>query len=123
MEMTETTTSIPSILTIMGILRDSLDDVCKTGERAFAIIEEHERKMEPFKDIKLDEGDVTKEILTALSPEKASALVVAITDATKLTQSFPLEDAEKQLANMKEGMANLQKIRDNLHKALDGVVP
>ena len=115
--------SMSPLLTVLGILRDSLDDICKTGDLAFTILEKHERNMKPFKDIKLSEQDTAKEILTGLPPEKASALIAAITDAVELAESLSPEDAEKQLDKMKEGMANLQKIRDNLHKALDGVVP
>ena len=120
--MTETTSSTPSILIIMGILRDILDDVCKMGEQGFAMIEKYEQKMEQFNDIDPSKKDVTKEILTALPPEKATALITAITDMDQLNQFFSPEDAEKQLAKMKDGVARLQAIRDNLHKALDGVV-
>ena len=120
--MTETTPSTSSMLTIMGILRDSLDDICKTGERTFSILEEYEQKMKPFENMKQDEQEI-KEILTALPPEKAAALIAAITDADKLVQSLPSEDAKKQLDKVKKSMVSLQEIRNNLHKALDGVVP
>ena len=111
------------MLAIGGILRDSLDDICSMWERALAILEEHDKKMEPYKNIELSDQDAAKDILTALSPEKASALIAALTDVSKLTQSLPQEDAVKQLAQVNENMAGLQNIRDNLHKALDGVVP
>lgn len=87
-------------------------------------MEEYDQKMEPFEDIDISkEDDATKEILTTLPSEKAAALIAAITDMEKLDQSFSSEDATKQLAKIKGGMDNLQKIRDNLHKALDGAVP
>lgn len=115
--------STPPILTTLGILKDSLDDICKTWEQMFVIIEKYNQKMEPFKDMELfKEEDVTKKILTTLPSEKAAALIAAITDMEKLDQSFPPEDVEKQLVKVNKDMANLQKIRDNLHKALDGVV-
>ena len=110
------------MLTIGRILRDSLDDICNTWERALAILDEHDKKMEPFKNIKLSDQDTAKEILTVLSPEKASALIAAFMDASELAQSLPQEEVVKQLAQVNKNMASLQKIRDNLHKALDGVV-
>ena len=87
------------------------------------MLEEYEQKMKLFENMKQDEQGEIKEILTALPPEKAAALIAAITDADKLAQSFPSEDAKKQLAKVKKSMVSLQKIRNNLHRALDGVVP
>lgn len=101
---------------------DTLDDICNAWEQIRAISEEHDRKIKPFKDIKMSEQESTKEILTVLPPEKASALIAALVDVTELVQSIPHEDAVKQLAKVNENIARLQKIRDNLHKALDGVV-
>ena len=120
--MLPTTTDLPPVLAALGILRDSLDDICKTWDQTFAILEKHNQKMEPFND-KLSEQDVSEDILTILPPEKASALVAALTDAAEFAKAFPLEDATKQLNMTKEAVTSLQNIRDNLHKALDGVVP
>lgn len=112
--------SAPPVLTIMGIARDSIDGVLGAREQASAILEEHERRMEPFKDIELSDQEVAKEILTSLPPEKASALLSALTDAEKLAHSFPAEAAVKRPVGTGELAAGLQKIRDNLHKALGG---
>ena len=120
---TTTPSDLPLALTAGGVLRDTLDGVCTAWEQILAILEEHDKRTKPFKGVTMSEQEATKEILTVLPPEKASALIAAFTDTSELAQNVPPEEAVKQLDTIKTNMANLQKIRDNLHKALDGVVP
>ena len=111
----------PLVLVAGGVLRDTLDDICDALEQVNRIFNEHEKKIKPFEDMPKQEA--TKEILTALPPKKASALIAALTDINDLAQSISPEDTQKQFAIINENINNLQNIRDNLHKALDGVVP
>ena len=116
------TLSISPSITYLGFMRDSLDEACSFWERILAMLEEHEQKTKSFGDLKLSDSAAISEIMTNLPQEKASTVIAALADAAKLASSIPHEDVEKQFNTLKERLVRLQKIRDSLHTALDGVV-
>ena len=113
---------VPPVLLAMGVMRDGLDDIRKTGERILSILEGYKQKLEPFDDIKLSKQDAVKEILDCLPPDKASLLVAALLDVAKLIPPMSPENMEKQIDKLREDVNHLEKICKDLHTALDEVV-
>lgn len=114
--------TVSPTLAAMGAFRDAVDGVCGLVEQLFALLEKHEQKMDEFRDVRMSEQSTVKDILTALPPDKASALIAALITMSEIVPPIPPEDADDLAFKTKKYLADLQGIRANLHKALDGVV-
>lgn len=114
--------TISHVLPVAGVLRDAVDDFCDTLEKTVARHEEYEQRLKSFKGTKFSEEDAIRDILTRLSPEKASALIVALMDMDELISSITPEDTKKEIKKIKEYITRFKKIQSNLHTALDGEV-
>lgn len=115
-------TSDSTTLAAMGALRDGVDDVCGIMERLFAALERHEQRMSQFHNPEASGRSAVKDILTALPPDQAAALIHALSTMSEIAPPVP-EDMNDMNHNAKGYLAGLQSIRGNLHRALDGDGP
>lgn len=113
---------IRQILTAAGIIRDGFDVFCSSAEKMLAAVEDCEQTIKRLDDLKLSNQEVIQQILEGLPPKNASALLAAVIGMGELLPSGLSGDAEEQIRTLREGLDHMQRIRDNLHAALDGVV-
>lgn len=114
-------TALPT-LQALGILRDSLDEICDAVDSIITTVEKFEQKSGSFKDVSITDKEVIQQILTKLPPQKVSALIAAMLGMAEFAPLVPLADQQKQVDKMRDDIRHLQEIRNNLHDALDGLV-
>ena len=109
----------PPALVAMGILRDIVDDICKSSETLSARLDMHRRRLSGYNDI-LSGPDAIGSMMVGLTPERVAALTVAIDGMSQLT-ILTNPDTSLVQRTIKE-LEHLKKIQEHMHVALDGVV-
>lgn len=114
---------VPPALVAVGTVRDVVGDYCESLESLCASLEMYQQKLEPCNDMPpLSRPDALKSALARLTPERVAALTAALDCMAKFAPPTVPGGTEKQVQKIKD-MERLQKVRDHLHKALDGAVP
>ena len=108
---------------MLFIIRDTLDNICEIGDVVMTTFEETERKLEQFPNTKITDLTLMQEITSVLPPKNIAALVAALVEVVELGQSAASGDPKEQLNMVKDHLARVRNIRDNLRVALEGVDP
>lgn len=108
-------------LAVVGILRDTVDDLCEGADALFVKMEAHKRRLESYGDVpSMSEPDAIKDVIEHLGPERMAALTAAFDSMEELTVMM---DPDSEYArHVKHDVEVLKKVREHLHKALDGIV-
>ena len=112
---------VPAALTVAGIWRDFLDDFYEYTETIRTKIEAHGQLLASCKEIPPLSTDTLTNAVSDLTPERVAALIAAF-DGLKEYAELVGQNLERY-QHVKNDMERLHKVREQLHTALDGVVP
>ena len=112
-------------LAAMGVVRDLIDDICGSMEMLLEKFEERRRQLELYSEAQpLSRPDTLKIMVSNLTPERVTALMSAIDDIARIVVNVePGVNVEEEVQRAKETLTRFKQIQNNLHVALDGVVP
>lgn len=112
----------PAVLTVAGIWRDFLDDFYEHTEMMRTKLEAHGQRLAPYKETpSLSELYMLKNVVNDLAPERIAALIAAFEGLNDYAELVGQNLERYQ--HVTNDMERLNKVREHLHTALDGVVP
>ena len=103
------------------ILRDCLDSACESIEQLIAILEDCHKKLKPYGGSTLSDREVVQNILKKLPAKNASALIAAAMGLAEFAPPDFTDDTYGPITDLREELERLQRIRYNLHAALEGL--
>ena len=123
MLMNDVVTETPSsLLSILGMARDTIGEVCNMRETMLDITDAYNQELMKHVSILSDPG-YADEALGKLSPERQAILMAAIKDMVEMLPTLQLKTISELADEARQDLARLRKIHAKFDMALDGLVP
>lgn len=121
--MNDVVTETPSsLLSILGMARDTIGEVCSMRETMLDIADAYNQELMKHMNILSDPGYVDS-ALDKFTPKRQAILMEAIHDMVEMLPPPPLKTINELADEARQDLARLRKIHAKLDMALDGLVP
>lgn len=111
----------PQAISMLRLLMEEVDVMCATLGDLIETVEASDKRLGPLADLDLTNQELLREVIPALSQERANELMRGLLVLLDLAPPDGSPPSEEQFDDVRAKLHTLETVSMHLHNALDGV--